>query len=129
MGAVEQYKKLKNNIKIKNSMPKAHYPSPTDEDYMKGIIVRYFVQRRDTPGSVIIEINSQRFNEYSGGVYYKTTTLKWRITGNLEDTYTNQGALIPSVIRSNQMAIKEAEKELPELNLYLVNPKQFYRGN
>jgi hypothetical protein len=86
------------------------------------------VQRRDTPGSIIIEINSQRFGEYSSSVYYKTTSLKWRISGNLEDTYTTQGALIPSVVRSNQMAIKEAEKQLPELNLYLVNPKQFYRA-
>jgi hypothetical protein len=128
MGAVEQYKKLKNSIKIYNTMPKSHYPLPTDEDYIKGIINRYFVQRRDTPGSIIIEINSQKFNEYAGSVYYKTTALKWRISGNLEDTYTNQGALIPSVIRSNQMAIKEAEKQLPELNLYLVNLKQFYRA-
>lgn len=128
MGAVEQYKKLKNSIKINNTMPKSHYPLPTDEDYIKGIINRYFVQRRDTPGSIIIEINSQKFNEYAGSVYYKTASLKWRISGNLEDTYTNQGALIPSVIRSNQMAIKEAEKQLPELNLYLVNPKQFYRA-
>jgi hypothetical protein len=128
MGAVEQYKKLKNSIKINNIIPKSHYPLPTDEDYIKGIINRYFVQRRDTPGSIIIEINSQKFNEYAGSVYYKTTALKWRISGNLEDTYTNQGALIPSVIRSNQMAIKEAEKQLPELNLYLVNPKQFYRA-
>jgi len=128
MGAVEQYKKLKNSIKIKNSMPRAHYPTPSDEDYIKGIIGRYFIQRRDTPGSAIVEIDAQRFNEYTNSVYYKVVPLKWRITGNLEDTYTNQGALIPSVIRSNQMAIKEAEKELPELNLYLVNPKQFYRA-
>lgn len=128
MGAVEQYKKLKNNIKIKNAMPKAHYPIPTEEDYIRGIIERYFIQRRDTPGSIIIEINQQRFSEYRSSVYYKTASLKWRITGNLEDTYTTQGALIPSVIHSNQKAIKEAEKELPELNLYLVNPKQFYRA-
>ncbi len=128
MGAVEQYKKLKNNIKIKNGIPKAYYPKPKDEDYIKGIIVRYFVQRRDTPGSIIIEIDSQRFSEYTTSVYYKTVSLKWRIAGNLEDTYTKQGALIPSVTRSNQMAIKEAEKQLPELNLYLVNPKQFYRA-
>jgi hypothetical protein len=75
---------------------------------------------------VIVEIDAQRFNEYTSSVYYKVVSLKWRISGNLEDTYTKQGALIPSVIRSNQMSIKEAEKELPELNLYLVNPKQFY---
>jgi hypothetical protein len=128
MGAVEQYKKLKNSIKIKNSMPKANYPKPSDEDYIRGIINRYFIQRRDTPGSVIVEIDSQKFNEYTSSVYYKVASLKWRISGNLEDTYTNQGALIPSVIRSNQMSIKEAEKELPELNLYLVNSKQFYRA-
>jgi hypothetical protein len=128
MGAVEQYKKLKNSIKIKNSMPRAHYPNPSNEDYIRGIINRYFIQRRDTPGSIIVEIDAQRFNEYTSSVYYKVVSLKWRISGNLEDTYTNQGALIPSVIRSNQMSIKEAEKELPELNLYLVNSKQFYRA-
>jgi hypothetical protein len=54
--------------------------------------------------------------------------INWRISGNLEDSYTPEGALIPSIINSNKRSIMEAEKILPDINLYLVNLKQFYRG-
>jgi hypothetical protein len=124
---IDRYKKLKQII-IKTKIPKSHAISPNAEQYSRGIITRYFIQLRDTPGSPIFEVDDKVFVQFNNTPFYKGVKLNWRISGNLEDSYTIQGALIPSVMNSNQKAIKEAEKVLPELNLYLVNLKQFYKS-
>ena len=60
--------------------------------------------------------------------FYIGVTLKWRIAGDLVDSYTEMDAFIPSVTTSNRKAIEEAEKIIDDINLYLVNLKQFYKG-
>lgn len=124
---IERYKKLK-TVFLNTNLPKTFFPSPTQANYDEGVIARYFVQLRDTPGSPIFEVDKEIFYKFNNSNFYKGVQINWRISGNLEDSYTTQGALIPSVINSNKRSIMEAEKVLPEINLYLVNLKQFYRG-
>ena len=123
---IDNYKKLK-NIKIRNKTPKAFFPKPNEFNYQKGFIERYFIQMRATPGSPIIEINADTYYQYQSDIYYSVVGIKWKITGELEDKYTENGEYVPSVHTVNSLIIKEAEKVLPELNLYLVNTKQFHR--
>jgi len=123
---IENYKNLK-NIKIKNVPPKTFFPNPNQLDYERGYITRYFTQMRGTPGSPIFEVNNDTFPNYSNNDYYIGVKINWKIKGDLEDKYTEKGELIPSVHTINSLEIKEAEKILPELNLYLVNTKQFHR--
>lgn len=123
---IQNYKRLKNTI-VNTKLPKTFFPNPTQSDYDNGGIVRYFVQLRDTPGSPIFEVNAEIYNKFNNTPFYKGVRINWRISGSLEDTYTMQGALVPSVITSNKRSIMEAEKVLPEINLYLVNLKQFYK--
>ena len=124
---IKKYKNLK-SIVVNTKIPRTFAPSPTPDNYNEGVIARYFVQFRDTPGSPIFEVDTEIFYKFNNSNFYKGVQINWRISGKLEDEYTTQGALIPSVINSNKRAITEAEKILPDINLYLVNLKQFYRG-
>jgi hypothetical protein len=124
---IKKYKTLK-NIVVNTKIPRTFFPTPKQSDYDTGVIARYFVQFRDTPGSPIFEVDKEIFYKFNNSNFYKGVQINWRISGKLEDEYTTQGALIPSVINSNKRAIMEAEKILPDINLYLVNLKQFYRG-
>jgi hypothetical protein len=124
---IKKYKALK-NVVVNTTIPRTFFPKPTQDNYNEGIIPRYFVQLRDTPGSPIFEVNEEIFYKFNNSNFYKGVQIVWRISGNLEDEYTSQGALIPSILNSNKRSIMEAEKILPEINLYLVNLKQFYRG-
>lgn len=125
---IKKYKTLK-QVVVNTKLPKTYFPSPTQSDYEAGVISRYFVQLRDTIGSPIFEVNREIFNKFNNTPFYVGVSINWRIVGNLEDEYTIQGALIPSVVNSNRRSIMEAQKVLPEINLYLVNLKQFYRAS
>lgn len=122
---IDNYKNLK-KIKIKNTIPNTYFPKPTELDYSRKFITRYFTQRRDTPGSPIFEINEDSFYDYSNTEYWLGVKINWKIKGSLEDSYTENGEFQPSVLTINRLAIIEAEKTLPEINLYLVNLKQFH---
>jgi hypothetical protein len=124
---IKKYKNLK-NVVVNTKIPRTFFPKPTQDNYNEGIIIRYFVQLRDTPGSPIFEVDSEIFYKFNNSNFYRGVKINWRISGNLEDEFTSQGALTPSVINSNKRSIIEAEKVLPDINLYLVNLIQFYRG-
>jgi hypothetical protein len=124
---IKKYKNLK-NVVVNTKIPRTFFPKPTQDNYNEGIITRYFVQLRDTPGSPIFEVDREIFYKFNNSNFYRGVKINWRISGNLEDEFTPQGALTPSVINSNKRSIIEAEKILPDINLYLVNLKQFYRG-
>jgi hypothetical protein len=124
---IKKYKNLK-SIVVNTKIPRTFFPSPTQDNYNEGVITRYFVQLRDTSGSPIFEVDKEIFYKFNNSNFYRGVKINWRISGNLEDSYTPEGALIPSIINSNKRSIMEAEKILPDINLYLVNLKQFYRG-
>ena len=123
---IDNYKNLK-SIRIKNIPPKTFFPKPNQSDYERGYITRYFTQMRGTPGAPIFEVNSEVFRNYSNTDYYLGVELNWKIKGDLEDRYTENGDFIPSVHTVNILEIREAEKIIPEINLYLVNTKQFHK--
>jgi hypothetical protein len=124
---IKKYKNLK-SIVVNTKIPRTFFPSPTQDNYNEGVITRYFVQLRDTSGSPIFEVDKEIFYKFNNSNFYRGVKLNWRISGNLEDEYTTQGALTPSVINSNRRSITEAIKILPDINLYLVNLKQFYKA-
>jgi hypothetical protein len=124
----ERYLSLKTkNSVIDNDYPSAYIPSPTQENYNKGWISRYFIQRRDTKDSPIIEVSEEGYSKVSLNVYFIGVRINWRISGELEDKYTESGATVPSVITSNQTAINAASQTMPDIRMYLVNLKQFWK--
>jgi hypothetical protein len=125
---LEIYKRLKSELSSKLKPPVAFYPKPSEEDYNKGYIERYFLQKRDTKGSPIFEVKRNTYVQYYSTPFYVGVQLKWRIIGDLVDKYDNMNVFIPSVQTSNGKAIAEAEKVMDDINLYLVNLKQFHRS-
>jgi hypothetical protein len=124
---LELYKKLRSDSASNLRTPIAYYPTPSKEDYNKGYIERYFIQKRDTKGAPIFEVKRTTFVQYYKTPFYTGVNLKWRIIGDLVDRYDDNGAFIPSVITSNSKSIAEAEKTMDDINLYLVNLKQFHK--
>ncbi len=123
---IDRYKKLI-KVEIKNKAPQTFFPRPSEIDYQRGFINRYFIQMRGTLGATIFEVNEDVYSQYENSDYYNRVAINWKIKGNLEDSYTERGDFIPSVHTVNKLIIQEAEKIMPEINLYLVNTKQFHK--
>jgi hypothetical protein len=125
---LQSYNILRSDLKESPQIPRAYYPKITQEDYDKGYIERYFLQKRDTKGAPVYEVKRTVYSNYYTTPFYIGVKLKWRIAGDLVDSYSEMNAFIPSVTTSNKKAIAEAEKVMDDINLYLVNLKQFYIG-
>lgn len=122
---VNQYNSIKKNDNLKkNKLPNSFLPNPTDDDYKLGYLVRYFVQKRETKGSPIFEVNKKNYGNI--GFPYKTVFINWYISGALEDIW-DDGIYYPSIISLNSKEIESVKADMPELKLYLVNLKQFWK--
>jgi hypothetical protein len=130
---IKRYNEIKKeSVKVDNVVPKSTIVSPTEGDYSAGYVIRYFLQMRDTKGSPIFEVDNLQFSIFSNKPYYIGVSVKWRITGNLDEkTYSMEdGSLIkqPSVVNSNRIVVETAAKTMPDIKLYLVNLKQFWKN-
>jgi len=94
----------------------AHIPEPTEFDYKRGYITRYFVQKSNDTLAPVYEINASTFTNLSNNSFYKTITLDWRLIGNIEQ-----------IKESNFKSVKIAAKILPRVQIYLPNLLQFYK--
>jgi hypothetical protein len=96
---------------------KTFVPSPTDDDYKRGYIVRYFVQKVNDENSYIYEIDNRFFNAYNSKPFFKTTKLDWKISGSDED-----------IKKSNEKSIRFASSNMKSLKFYLPNLLQFRKN-
>lgn len=103
------------NKRIVQTTPKAFIPKPTEKDYSRGYIIRYFVQSVNNKTSRIVEVNSSGYSKFSKNPFYATVDLDWRITGDRDE-----------VKRSNKASIRISSDEIPKLKLYLPNLLQFH---
>tara|TARA_B100000424_G_C22662804_1_gene364472 strand:- start:87 stop:560 length:474 start_codon:yes stop_codon:yes gene_type:complete len=102
-------------------------PIPTDSDYQRGFIIRYFARQANSPKSSIIEIEKKQYSKIRNDAtyFYKTLQLNWKISGELNSKLIN-GVKEIGVLEANQNSINEAEKELPSISTVLNNLVQFY---
>ena len=92
----------------------AFIPSPRNEDYKRGYITRYFVQKANDSNSFIYEVSKENYSLYVTNSFLSSVQLDWRITG--EDV---------EIKKSNSESIRLASKKLNKLQLYLPNLLQF----
>ena len=86
---------------------------PTEQDYSKGFIIRYFARKANEVMSTPFEITKNQINTSSLYIY---TSFLWIIKGNRDK------------VRSlNMMNIDEAKEGIPNIGK-LLSPLQFYRG-
>ena len=101
--------------------------SPTEKDYKKGFIIRYFA--KDSRNGKIIELNKKNYliKVQESKLYIRTAKISWNITGEVEDQELN-GYLFPGVRSKNIDVTKKAEGELPGIEVQILNnPDQFVR--
>ena len=123
MSKLNDYKKVFNGETIKTEFKiQAFIPVPNDDDYKRGFINRYFVQKTMDKTSPIIEVSQVTYIKTLANPQYRVANIRWRITGPMETT-TNDN----SVSDSNLIAIRLASKRIKNLKLYLPNLLQFYK--
>jgi len=128
MSILESYKKLVSKSPIPDDIIQTHIINPTESDYKRGFITRYFTQKVIDSNSPIFEINEKVFSRVQNNQMYVSVSLKWRITGPKETIYREDGQLLDvSVSESNRRAILLHYDKIPNLKLYLPNLLQFYK--
>ena len=101
-----------------------HYrPIPTDEQRNIGYITRYFVMKRNEPGT-FVEISETQYNKYSNvnkvaidANLWKRFELKWLISGNRDNVITTNRKTI---------TVNERIENLPGLSKFLYQLDEFY---
>ena len=125
---LDSYNKLMKKSVIPYTSFSTHIPTPTESDYKRGYITRYFTQSADNNNGPISEINATTFGRLQNNPLQVTISLKWRITGPKETIYREDGQLLDvSVSESNRRAILLHYDKIPNLKLYLPNLLQFYK--
>lgn len=106
------------------STPILFYPKPSDQDYQRGYIMRYFAKKRNEIGFVI-EIDKQTYNsllkEDSDYDYitYQAIDLFWQLTGPLKDDRKNKQYKIAGIIDTNKRLVEEKDKTFRGLLEYI----------
>ena len=108
-----------NNPNIKNLntylVPIQYYPAPTDNDYQKGYIMRYFAKKRNDIGYVI-EVDKDTYQSLlkKDSIYdyvtYQSIDLFWQITGPLRDDRKNKEYKVSGIIDTNKRLVEEKDK-------------------
>ena len=105
------------------------YPSPTNDDYNFGSIVRYFARATNFHDATVIEVNQQMYNKVFTNHFYLTAIVTWRISGPDTDKFDSNGIrIITAISKSNQMAINQAALIIPNISTKLINVYEFWRG-
>lgn len=95
--------------------PNSYQPLPTNDDYKKGYLIRYFTKKENQKG-FIIEISEEEYNSIVNGTAdydvrpYQVTTILWKLTGPLKNTRMSQYNIIPGIIDTNQRLTETANK-------------------
>ncbi len=103
-----------NNPRIPGQ-PNSYYPQPTEQDYRKGYLIRYFTKKENERGFVT-EISQDEYNSIVNGTadydisIYQTTTILWKLTGPLNTTRQSQYNIIPGIIDTNKRLTESANK-------------------
>lgn len=116
-------------LKFEIKYPKTIQPIPEDTDYQRSYIVRYFTQKANDEYGHIFEIDEDTYDKYIDNPFWKSVSLKWRISGPLDTTYNPNGTIKDiGVIAGNKASLYKASQTLQNISLYLPNLRQFHKG-
>lgn len=120
---ISTYRGVKQNLPSFQT-PQPYYPRPTDTDYQRGSIMRYFAKKRNQPG-FIIEIDKETHdslktpNSIYDYITYEAIDTLWQITGPLRDNRTAKQYKIAGIIDTNKRLIEAKEAKFPGLVAYI----------
>lgn len=95
------------------------------EDYERGYVFRYFVGTINY--NSVIETNIKNYNVVNTN-FYRKAKVEWKITGPAYSLYKGKTLEVLGVVPHNLIQIDKAKKIIPNIEVVLNNPKQFWRG-
>lgn len=110
-----QFVKQTNVLKTTHTEPVSYYPKPTEEDYIKGYFIRYFIKKINSKGFVI-EISPEEYNNFINGTvnydvsFYLVTEIFWKLTGSLNTKRYSQYDIRLGIIDINKKNTEEKGK-------------------
>jgi hypothetical protein len=119
------------NIQAQLVDPTPITPIPTEEDYKKGKITRYFARQRNGTTFKIMEISQQTYTNLTtnknGSNYalWKAISIFWQISGPLHNERINNITTRAGIIDTNQRIVDQAEKSFIGIKQYLSDLQQF----
>ena len=121
----EQYKNI-GGVELSNQSFATYFiPSVTKNDYSKGYIYRYLVQKIND--LTITEVNKDKYNEiYSQ--YYNKIVIQWIVSGPKNNQYKNKILERKGVQEQNIQTLVENEKKMKGIKNYLNDPLEFWGG-
>lgn len=121
------YIKLRSRSYLLNRAPIAVKPIPTESDYSRTWMYRYFCRKRNDLKSPIIEIDEKQFTKMAidkvaiNPILYTAIKLQWTIRGPVADIYVGDMISIPSVFNMNAATLRTAESNFPGISIKLYN--------
>lgn len=95
--------------------PMSHQPSPSESDYNRGYLIRYFTKKENEKG-FIIEISQEEYNSIVNGTadfdirMYQVCKILWKLTGPLKSQRQSQYNVIPGIVETNQRLTETTNK-------------------
>ena len=120
-----QYQNLGGEILSDITFPSYSKPNITKDNYSKGYIYRYLVQKINE--STITEVNKDKYNDINSQ-YYNKIVIKWIISGPKNNQYKNKILDRKGVQEQNIQTLVEYEKSMKGIKNYLNNPLEFWGG-
>lgn len=108
-----------------NVYPSYYKPKPSLNDYNKGYIYRYFVQKIND--LTITEVEKDKYNDIYIQ-YYNKIVLKWIISGPKDNEYINKVLNKKGVREQNLETLMENNKYIVGIKNYINNPLEFWGG-
>lgn len=104
---------------------------PTQDDYTRGYMIRYFAYKRNEMNRVFFEIDKKQVDTYNnkvGGlnhILYGILEIKWKLTGPEFDEYVNGILMKHGVVDTNSRIIEENSKKFRIFSSVVNNPREF----
>lgn len=122
------YKDVAKNLSIFNIVyPNTSIPSPDEDDYKRGYIRRHFIRKVNDVNAPIFEVDKNVLEKYSTIPFWITATIRWRISGPIEQVLKSDGTIEDIGVRnSNREAILLVKDKIQNLLLYIPDLTQFH---
>ena len=116
-----RYNQITGNRVNRFSAPNPYYPIPSLDDYSRGWIERFFIQRRTSPINTIMEIDSGQYNKINApeginGTLWNKLRLEWKISK----------IPVKDAEYLNALSCQRAESAFAGISTFL-SPLEFYR--
>jgi hypothetical protein len=132
---IKLYKNLLDNKGYSRDMEYAivYFPEPSEKDYKKTFMFRYFARQANSPTAPIVEISKDQYiswgNIGSGldNAFYIVLKIIWKIRGRLNGYTDTQGIYHKGIQEANNDTLDLVEEKLPGIKDKLGNILEFYQ--